>query len=124
MFDTASRLLVVRRQRGREVERREFIFGPLTPDAMAHSVAELRVDVLLCAAISQPLRLVLERNGVRVESHLCGEVEALLAAFCAGKCRRAEFRMPGCWGEHGRSTPSRRTCPTRMAEAPQAGGVQ
>lgn len=100
VFDTACRLLVVRRQRGREVERKEFILGLLAVEALARSVSELHVDVLLCAAISEPLRQALERSGVRVEHHLCGEVETLLAAFCAGNCRRSEFRMPGCWEQH------------------------
>jgi predicted Fe-Mo cluster-binding NifX family protein len=103
VFDTASRLLVVHRQRGREIERRELILSTLTPDALVRSVVELHVSVLLCAAISQPLRLALERGGVRVEPHLCGEVEVLLAAFCAGNWRRSEFRMPGCWDPHGTS---------------------
>ena len=101
VFDAASRLLVVRQQRGREVDRKEIVLGALSSEGLARSVAELRVDVLLCAAISEPLRLALERGGVRVETHLCGEIEALLHAFRAGNCRRAEFRMPGCWEPHG-----------------------
>ena len=117
VFDTASRLLVVRRQRGREVERKEFVLGALSSEALARSVAELRVDVLLCAAISEPLRLALERGGVRVETHLCGEVEAVLQAFHAGNWRRSEFRMPGCWEPHGQNTPRRRCSPARGASA-------
>ncbi len=114
VLDTASRLLVVRRRRGREVDRKEFALGALSVEALARSVAELRVDVLLCAAVSEPLRLALTRFGVRVEPHLCGEVEALLRAFCAGNCRRAQFRMPGCWdhqepdGRACRAGPARR----------------
>lgn len=100
VFDAASRLLVVRQRRGREVDRKEYVLGARSFEALVRSVADLRVNVLLCAAISEPLRLTLERTGVRVESHLCGEVEALLAAFRAGDCRRAEFRMPGCWDPH------------------------
>jgi predicted Fe-Mo cluster-binding NifX family protein len=117
MFDTASRLLVVRQQHGREVERKEFILGVLDSDALARSVVELRVDVLLCAAISQPLRLALERGGVRVERHLCGEVEALLRAFCTGTWRRSEFRMPGCWEEHPNTAPAWRGSDARGAHA-------
>ena len=124
VFDTASRLLVVRRHRGREVERKEFVLGVLTFDALVRSVAELRVDVLLCAAISEPLRMVLERGGVRVEAHLCGEVDALLAAFYAGNCRSAEFRMPGCWEEHGPGTTVRRGSRPRMADARRTGGIR
>ncbi len=107
VFDTAARLLVVRRERDREVERKEFILGVLPGEALARSVAELRVEVLICAALSEPLRLALERGGVRVEAHLCGEVEALLQAFWVGNFRRAEFRMPGCWDPHVSKVPAR-----------------
>ena len=100
VFDTATRLLVVRRHRGREVGRKEVVLGSLPPEAITRSVVELRVEVLLCAAISEPLRLALERSGVRVEEHLCGDADNLLSAFFAGNCRRSEFRMPGCWEPH------------------------
>jgi predicted Fe-Mo cluster-binding NifX family protein len=115
VFDTAARLLVVRRERAREVERKEFVLGALPGEALARSVTELRVDVLICAALSEPLRLALERSGVRVESHLCGEVEALLQAFWAGNCRRAEFRMPGCWDTHDSNVPTRARSRARRA---------
>jgi predicted Fe-Mo cluster-binding NifX family protein len=65
-------------------------------EGLARSVAELRVDVLLCAALSEPLLRALERRGVRVKPHLCGEVESVLRAFDCGQLRRDEFRMPGC----------------------------
>jgi hypothetical protein len=58
------------------------------------------VDVLLCAALSEGLRRELSRRGVRVKSHLCGEVESVLRAFGCRQLWREEFRMPGCWGQH------------------------
>jgi predicted Fe-Mo cluster-binding NifX family protein len=67
---------------------------------MAASIAELKVDVLLCAALSEALRRSLEACGVRVRRHLCGDVESVLGAFLAGHLRQADFRMPGCWGWH------------------------
>jgi predicted Fe-Mo cluster-binding NifX family protein len=96
VFDVAARLLLVTRRRGREVERKELVLNPLPPEGLARSVAELRVDVLLCAALSEPLLRALERSGVRVKPHLCGEVESVLRAFDCGQLRRDEFRMPGC----------------------------
>jgi hypothetical protein len=100
LLDAAARLLLVTRRRGKEVARREFILGPLPPEGLARSVAELRVDVLLCAALSQGLQRELERRGVRVQPHLCGEIEAVLQAFCCDRLNRPEFRMPGCWKQH------------------------
>jgi predicted Fe-Mo cluster-binding NifX family protein len=100
VLDAAVRLLLVTRRRGKEVERKEFVLSPLPPEGLARSVAELRVDVLLCAALSEQLLRALERRGVRVKPHLCGEVESVLRAFDCGQLRRDEFRMPGCWGQH------------------------
>jgi predicted Fe-Mo cluster-binding NifX family protein len=100
VLDAAVRLLLVTRRRGKEVERKEFVLSPLPPEGLARSVAELHVDVLLCAALSEPLLRALERSGVRVKPHLCGEVESILRAFDCGQLRRDEFRMPGCWGLH------------------------
>jgi predicted Fe-Mo cluster-binding NifX family protein len=100
VLDTAARLLLVTRRRGKEVARREFVLGLVASEALARSVAELHVDVLLCAALSEPLRRALEQSGVRVRPHLCGNVEAVLRAFVCGGLRRDEFRMPGCWGWH------------------------
>lgn len=119
VFDAASRLLVVRRRRGRIVDRKEFVLGAMPSEALARSVAELGVDVLLCAAISEPLRLSLERAGVVVETHLCGQVDELLDAFHAGHWRRSQFRMPGCWDPHGPLRLRRRRCRSqRRGQAP------
>jgi hypothetical protein len=100
VLDTATRLLVVTRQRGREVQRREIILSPLPPESLASSVAELRVQVVLCAALSGALHRALRQRGIRVRPHLCGEVEAVLRAFCCRRLSGDEFRMPGCWGMH------------------------
>jgi predicted Fe-Mo cluster-binding NifX family protein len=100
VLDTAARLLLVTRRHRKEAARREFVLSPLPPEALAQSVAELQVDVLLCAALSKALFRALEQRGVRVLSHVCGEVEAVLNAYCSGQLRRPEFRMPGCWGRN------------------------
>jgi predicted Fe-Mo cluster-binding NifX family protein len=85
------------------VERKEIVLAPSSTESVAQSVVELKVDVLLCAALSEPLLRALEKRGVRVRAHLCGEVEAVLRAFCTRRLARQEFRMPGCWGldSHG-----------------------
>lgn len=100
VLDTAARLLVVTHRRGKEVQRTQVVLSPLPAEALARSVAELRVDLLLCAALSEALRRALERHGIRVRPHLCGPVETILQALCSGQLDRDEFRMPGCWGHH------------------------
>jgi len=103
VLDTAVRLLVVTRRRGEEIGRSELLLGQLSIGELARKLAELGVDVLLCAAVSEPLLRELEAHGVRVERHLCGEIEEVLKAFSCGRLWQPEFRMPGCWrGAGGR----------------------
>lgn len=111
MLDAAARFLVVTHRRGKEVARKQFALSPQLPEELARSVAELRADVLLCAALSEPLRRALEHEGVRVRPHLCGEIESVLRAFHCGQLGRDEFRMPGCWGLRQR----RKCCRRRRA---------
>ena len=117
VLDTAARLLFVTRRRGKEVERKEFVLDPLPPEDLARRIAELQVDVLLCAALSGPLFQALERHGVRVKPHLCGEVESVLRAFGCGRLRRDEFRMPGCWGQHSHGDCCRRRSVARNGKS-------
>jgi predicted Fe-Mo cluster-binding NifX family protein len=100
VLDAATRLLVVTRRRGVDTQRREVLLGPLEPEPLARSIAELRVDLVLCAALSEALHRALRKHGVRVRSHLCGEADAVLRAFCCRRLAQDEFRMPGCWGQH------------------------
>ena len=117
LLDAAGQLLLVTCQRGREIARKKFILGPMSPKELAQSVAELRVDVLLCAALSQGLQRELERMGVRVQPHLCGDAEAVLQAFYRDRLHRPEFRMPGCWGQHQGTDCCRRRHAARLGKA-------
>jgi len=123
VLDTATRMLVVTHRRGREVQRKECLLSLLPADALARSVAELRVDLLLCAALSEGLRRALEQYGIRVRPHLCGTVDAILTAFCCNQLDRDEFRMPGCWGHHmdGRCCRGRRHSRGVVSESKAAG---
>lgn len=100
VLDTATRLLLVSHRRGKEVGRKEVVPGLMPTERLAESLVELRVDLLLCAALSEALLRALDRRGIRVRHHLCGPVESILQAFCCGQLDREEFRMPGCWGHH------------------------
>jgi predicted Fe-Mo cluster-binding NifX family protein len=119
VLDTATRLLLVTRQHGREVQRREIVLSPLSAEAWANSVAELHVDVLLCAALSETLYRALLRLGVRVRPHLCGEVDAVLRAFVCRRLAGEEFRMPGCWGRHAHGMCCRSRRPARVTRSPE-----
>lgn len=100
VLDTATRLLLVAHRHGREVGRKKVFLSPMATELLAGSMVELRVNLLLCAALSEALRRALERRGVQVRPHLCGPTEVILQAFCCNQLDRDAFRMPGCWCFH------------------------
>ena len=100
LLDEAARLRLITCWQGREVEREDRALAARTPEALARCVAGWHVDILLCAAVSGPLLRELERLGVQVQPHLCGEAGAVLQAFSQNRLHRPEFRMPGCQGRH------------------------
>jgi len=98
VFDVAARLVVVRLKGQAEVERRNIVLFEKQPDGIVRSLRELGIQVLICGAVSQGLRLALEQAGIRVLPQVCGELEAVITAFRRGTLGQPEFAMPGCCG--------------------------
>ena len=99
VFDVAGQLLLVELADAREVARQEQMVDETTVDERARKLAELGVETLICAGISQSLETELASRGIRVTAHICGNVEEVLAAFVAGRLREERFAMPGCCGQ-------------------------
>ncbi len=97
VFDVASRLTLVRVQGRAEVGRREVTLFQTRPDGIARCLAELGVNVLICGGISSTLERLLNRDGVRVVSQVCGELEAVIPAFVSRTLDAPELRLPGCF---------------------------
>ena len=102
VFDVAGQLLLVELVDGREVARHEQMVSETTVEEQARKLAEIGVETLICAGISQSLETGLTDRGVRVIARLCGNVEEVLAAFVAGRLREERFAMPGCCGQRRR----------------------
>ena len=112
VFDVAARLVLVRLKGQAELERKQVVLFEKQPDGIVRSLGELGIQVLICGAISQGLQLALEQAGIRVVSHICGELEPVIGAFRTGTLGHPEFAMPGCcgrrWGSGRRGARCRR----------------
>ncbi|QEH67785.1 NifB/NifX family molybdenum-iron cluster-binding protein [Cellulosilyticum sp. WCF-2] len=53
--------------------------------ALVAALKEEKVDTLLCGGIGGPAKSGLEKEGIKVISGLCGEVEQLVFAYLQGK---------------------------------------
>ncbi|MFH1992961.1 MAG: NifB/NifX family molybdenum-iron cluster-binding protein [Pseudomonadota bacterium] len=75
-------------------------------DNSAHKLtrlAELRVQKLICGAISQPLADMLTSNGIKTLSFIAGGIEEVIAAYLAGNLPNPALSMPGCCSRRRRS---------------------
>ena len=123
LLDTATRLLVLTCRDGVETSRRVLRLEAVSPGELAGLLASLRLDQLLCGALSGELARDLKQRGVRVRPHLCGELEEILQAFCHGQLGQRRFRIPGCRQAH----PLPKTCgprPGRGSVPPKPPEVQ
>lgn len=96
VFDVARQLLLVELTNGQETAREEYVIQETMPDQQAKTLADLGVETLICAGISQPLEAMLADGGIRVIARICGGVEEVIAAFVAGELGQERFAMPGC----------------------------
>lgn len=102
VFDVARHIHVVEVESGRVIKKRNEILADAFPAHKALRLAELGVEVLVCGAISRPMRSMIVAYGIRVVPFVAGEVEVLVNAWIAGRLEDGLFAMPGCHGERQR----------------------
>ncbi|HWQ92556.1 MAG TPA: NifB/NifX family molybdenum-iron cluster-binding protein [Clostridia bacterium] len=95
VFDVAASLLVVEFTTGKESKRRKVVLFATTPEGIVRNLRELRIDLLICGAISTRLQQALQQAGIRVMADICGEIEMVLTAYQAGRLNSPEFVTPG-----------------------------
>ncbi len=98
VFDVAGQLLLVELSDGREVSRDEQLMSETTAEERTRKLAELGIDTLICAGVSQALEASLAERGIRVIAQICGDAKEVLAAFVSGRLGEKRFVMPGCCG--------------------------
>ena len=102
VFDVAERLLLVDLDEGSEVTRQEALIDETNVASRVSRITDLRVDTLICGAISRALEGRLAAAGVYVVPDTCGLVEDVLRAFSSGELTEQAFLMPGCCGRRRR----------------------
>lgn len=98
VLDVAQRVRMVNIDGKTPTSQREV---ELVADSFCGRAAEFPargIDVLICGALSRPLEAALASAGIPVVAQVCGDVEAVLQAFLAGRLTERVFLMPGCCG--------------------------
>jgi len=99
VFDTAQQLLIADVENGVETGRTTEALRNEVPSMRAARIAQLRIDVLICGAVSRPLAAMVAATGVEIVPFINGECEQVLAAFLNEQLAGPQFLMPGCCGQ-------------------------
>ncbi len=96
LFDTSKSLEVFDVENGKSVLRDEVPVPETEPFAKTAWLSELKIEALICGAISQPLAEMIVARGIRLISFIAGEKDEVLAAFASGTLPLRRLAMPGC----------------------------
>jgi predicted Fe-Mo cluster-binding NifX family protein len=96
VFDTASRLLLINKNNLSKVERFEIYISEQDISKRCLLIQGLKVNVLICGAISRPFSMMLISTGVKIISGISGLAEEVLKAYLHGSLSNSKYLMPGC----------------------------
>jgi predicted Fe-Mo cluster-binding NifX family protein len=101
LFDVTRRLHVVDTEGRRVVRESEESLEEKAAAARAARLAALKIDALICGAISRPQEALIQAYGLTVVPFVNGNLREVVDAWRAGGLGEA-FAMPGCGGRRGR----------------------
>jgi predicted Fe-Mo cluster-binding NifX family protein len=99
LFDSARTLLIVditdQTATGRYFEP----FHCESPSSRAAKLSDLKVQVLICGAVSDLFAKMIETYGIRIIPFVAGAVDEVIDAYLMGAISSSRFQMPGCGTE-------------------------
>jgi predicted Fe-Mo cluster-binding NifX family protein len=96
VFDVARHLHVVEAEDGRIIQESQAFLGDDFQSQRALYLAEWKIDVLVCGAISRRLQEMVTAFGIRVIPFIAGDLDEVVRAWLSGGCDWSAFAMPGC----------------------------
>lgn len=96
--DVAREVLLVEADAGTIVEERAENLSGASRTAKAAQLAGLKPDVLICGAVSRPMRALLAAREIELIPFVAGDARQVVEAWLAGSLDEGSFLMPGCCG--------------------------
>ena len=96
VFDSAQKLIVVEAQDSKIIARRFEKIDPSIPLLLSEKLKELKMEVLICGAISKGLADIIESVSIDCIPFITGDVETVLNSYINGEVLTSKFIMPGC----------------------------
>ena len=94
VFDVSRRVLVVDIEKGKVVGKRIEMFTNDNPTHKLSKLSQLKVNTLICGAISLPIAEMLNQHGIHIIPFITGELQKVIAAFLSGTLPNSDLSMP------------------------------
>lgn len=107
VFDVSRSFAILTIEHGHVVDRREINPGPHEWGNRAGQLAGMKVEVLICGALSRELADSLALHHIQVFSFIAGRQEEVVSAYLQGILPHPALSMPGCCGQRRRYRGSR-----------------
>lgn len=96
LFDSSRRIEMFELEGQRAIFLGAIEITAEEPLAKAARLTELRVNVLICGAVSRYLAGMIVARGIKLIPFVAGDTGKVLAAFLAGTLSDQRLTMPGC----------------------------
>ncbi|MBA3017173.1 MAG: hypothetical protein KKD12_03290 [Proteobacteria bacterium] len=100
VFDTASKLLIIDEKNLNKVSRFETNLNESDLSRRCLRIQGLKINILICGAISRPFLMMLVSSGIKIISGISGLAEDVLNAYLHGSLSNSKYLMPGCKDNH------------------------
>lgn len=103
VFDSARSLLIVEIEGGEVTRSSIEPFNPAVVSHLTELLNSLKIDVLICGAISEVPANIIEASRIKLIPFVSGRIEDVVRAYAEGKPVVPSFLMPGCGHRHRRN---------------------
>jgi len=101
VFDVSRHILVLDIEKGAVAGKIEETCVDDNPAHRVCKMARLKVQTLICGAVSQGLAGMLAAYDIKTIPFVAGDVEEVIDAYLAGNLPNPNLSMPGCCGRRG-----------------------
>lgn len=94
-FDFAGQLLIVSYKNGIILDKQKIAITEQLPSLRAARLKHLKINTLLCGAISNPLAAMVWHHGINIISGLSGNAETVLKESLGTGTLMSQYTLPG-----------------------------
>ena len=94
-FDFAEEVAVFTAENGKVTGRQNLVLDDQFMPVRAMKLRELRINIVLCGAISNPSAAMLQHQGIEVMCGITGNVETVVQEFLKGNIHLPRYWLPG-----------------------------